>query len=107
MCSSKATVTNGVEQGGILSPALFNVYMDDLSLALNESIVGGTLGGTLISHLCYADGLCLISLSSASMQILLKICNMYARNHRNVLNLSIQCFPSICLKFQLLIYINM
>ena len=26
-CSTKFRVTNGVKQGGILSPALFNVYM--------------------------------------------------------------------------------
>ena len=28
------TVCNGVKQGGILSPHLFNVYMDDLSVIL-------------------------------------------------------------------------
>ncbi len=30
-------VGNGVRQGGILSPYLFNVYMDGLSDSLNES----------------------------------------------------------------------
>ena len=44
-------VSNGVRQGGILSPLLFNVYVDDLSAQLN--------------HLMYADDLVLMSPSSA------------------------------------------
>ena len=36
-------VSNGVKQGGILSPKLFNVYMDSLSIQLNSSNVGGKL----------------------------------------------------------------
>ena len=30
------TVVNSVKQGGIISPILFNMYMDDLSIALNS-----------------------------------------------------------------------
>ena len=71
-------VINGVKQGGILSPMLFNVYMDDLSIKLNQSGIGGVIGGHLINHLCYADDLCLISISSAGMQKLLDMCSTYA-----------------------------
>ena len=38
--------------------------MDDLSVALNNSGIGGYLGDTFLNHLCYADDICLISLSS-------------------------------------------
>ena len=38
--SSFFTVTNGVRQGGILSPFLFTLYVDDLSHRLNNSKVG-------------------------------------------------------------------
>ena len=43
--STQFTVSNGVKQGGIISPILFNVYMDDLSIALNSSGIGGGGGG--------------------------------------------------------------
>ena len=38
--------------------------MDDLSVALNNSGIGGYLGDAFLNHLCYADNICLISLSS-------------------------------------------
>ena len=42
-------------------------------------ILGG--GGVLVNHLCYADDICLISLSSAGMQQLLNICDTYAKEY--------------------------
>ena len=45
--------------------------MDDLSIALNNSGIGGYLGDAFLNHLCYADDICLISLSSSEMQQLL------------------------------------
>ena len=59
-----------------MSPKLFIVYMDALSLLLNNTNIGGTLNGKL-SHISYADDLCLLSISSACMQRLLNICEEY------------------------------
>ena len=42
------TILNGVRQGGILSPKLFSVYMDDLSKLLINSGIG-----------CFIDNVCL------------------------------------------------
>ena len=70
-CSTKFRVTNEVKLGGTLSTALFNVYMNNLSVSLNYSGIGGFLGGNLINHLGYADNLCLVVLSSSEMQCLL------------------------------------
>ena len=53
--STHFTVANGVKQGGIESPILFNMYMDDLSIALKNSGIGGFLGDAFLNHLCYAD----------------------------------------------------
>ena len=83
-CGSTSTsfhASNGVKQGGILSPMHFNVYMDQLSIRLNGSGVGRDIGGHLINHLCYADDLCLIWMPSSGLQSLLDICNSYATEH--------------------------
>ncbi len=55
--SSPFMVINGVRQGGILSPYLVNVYMDDLSRELNACKIGCINGAMLINHLMYADDL--------------------------------------------------
>ena len=50
--------------------------MNNLSLSLNSYGIGGLLGENLFNHLCYADDICLISLSSSGMQQLLDICEL-------------------------------
>ena len=85
-CSTKFRLTNRVKQGGILSPALFSVYMNNLSVSLNHSGIGGSLVGNLINHLCYVHDLCLIALSSSGMQCLLDICNKYVTGHQLTYN---------------------
>ena len=62
------------KQGCIMSQMIFNLYMDDLSLTLNCFGVGGYIGTSLINYLCYADDLCVISLSSSDLQQLLNVC---------------------------------
>ena len=79
--TSSFLVSNGVKQGGIISPILFNVYMDQVCKNFNASNIGGDIGGKLVNHLCYADDICLISLSSVGMQQLLSICDIYAKEH--------------------------
>ena len=91
-------VSNGVKQGDILSPMLFNVYIDQLSIKLNRSGIRGNIGGHLINQLCYADDLCLISLPSAGMQKLLDMCSSYAIEHVLIYNGS-KSF-SLCFKLK-------
>ena len=57
--------------------------MDGLSTSLNSSNIGGHIGG---NHICYADDMCLISLSSAGMQRLLNNCNDYADQYSLLCN---------------------
>ena len=79
-------VGNGIKQRRIISPILFNIYVDDLSMHLNSFGIRGYLKTTFINHLCYADDLCFISLSSSGMQQLLHIYNEYAAKHQLIYN---------------------
>ena len=79
--SSLFSVGNGVRQGSILSPYLFNVYMDDLSSQLKSCYKGCNIGGRMINHLMYADDLALICPSIAGLRSLVSICEMYGVDH--------------------------
>lgn len=78
-CISKSfNVSNGVRQGGILSPLLFSIYMDSLSDKLNSSKAGCLINDKLYNHLIYADDTVLIAPSAAALQCLLAICDVYS-----------------------------
>ena len=101
--SSSFQVGNGVKQGGILSPVLFNIYMDKLSMTLNNTAIGGQIGGQLLNHLCYVDDMCLISISSAGMQELLNVCHSYSIEHSLLYNKNKSyslCFKPTSIKFE-------
>jgi hypothetical protein len=70
-----------VRQGGILSPRLFNVYIDDLSVKLSSSHAGCTIGGHVINHFAYADDLVLLCPSVKGLQQLIGICANYGKIH--------------------------
>ena len=58
--SGNVYVTNGVRQSGVLSPLLFNVYVNELSECLNKSGIGGSMNGTIINHMFYADDISMV-----------------------------------------------
>ena len=51
--------------------------MDDLSVALNNSGIGGNLGDAFLNHSCYTDDICLISLSSVNVVRYYIVYSMY------------------------------
>ena len=77
MTSCFFSVSNGVRQGGILSPYLFAIYMDDLSVTLNNAKVGCHINNRCANHMLYADDLCVIAPSPRGLQSLLDICSKY------------------------------
>ena len=95
--SEKFHVTNGVRQGGVLSPLLFNVYVNELSDCLNKSGIGGSMNGTVINHMLYSDDICIISLSSAGLQQLLNICSGYSELHDLTFNAKKSMCDCVCI----------
>ena len=93
--STAFQVTNGVRQGGIISPMLFNLYINDFSIRLTNSGIGGTLCGKFVNHMIYADDLCIVSLSSSGLQTLLKMCTDYCDLH----DIKFNAKKSVCLFF--------
>ena len=88
-------MTNGVSQDRVLSAQFFNVYIDGLSDILNKYTIGDSLGGKRMNHLLYADDLCIVSLSSVSLQQLRSICDQYCATHFLTFNVH----KSVCMFF--------
>ena len=74
-------VSNGVKQGGILSPLLFHIYVNNLSIALNSSIYGCCAGFMRANHILYADDICILASSPFALQKLLHMCCDYANKN--------------------------
>ena len=78
--------TNGVKQGGVLSPVLFTIYMDCLLKELRDSGVGCHIGNVFTGALGYADDLILLTPTKHSMNILLKICESFSKQFNILFN---------------------
>ena len=78
--SSAFKTTEGVKQGGILSPFLFNFFMDSLISEIKDLQIGALLGKSNISILAYCDDILLISPSNGHMNIMLNKCERFAQD---------------------------
>ena len=79
-------VTNGVRQGGILSPRLFAIYVEKLSEQLESSKVGCHINKQCMNHLFYADDAVLLAPTVDALQKLIDVCQDFARKGGMVYN---------------------
>ena len=76
--SSSFSTSNGVRQGGVLSPILFTLYIDVLLERLESSGVGCHIGHEYLGSLCSADDLALLAPTVFSLRRMLKICGEFS-----------------------------
>ena len=84
---------SGVREGGILSPILFNLYVDCIIIALRKSDYGCHLRHLYVGCFMYADDLILLPASIYDLQKMLNICS----NTGNDLGLSFNAKKSTCI----------
>jgi len=71
--SSSFLVKNGVKQGGIVSPKLVCVYLDELFKRLKDSKLGCYVSDLWVAALAYADDVVLLAPTVRAMRALLDI----------------------------------
>ena len=76
--TTQVLASNGVTQGGVLSPILFIVYMDELLVALSNSGVGCHIGNTFCGSFGYADDVIILCPTIHSIRKMLSICEEFA-----------------------------
>ena len=100
ICSDYFDVQSGLKQGCLLSPGLFNLFINDLVYDLKNSDCGVSIGNEQISVLGYADDLVCVSESEEGVQSMLDIldtwCNKWNMNV-NVSKTQIVHFRPMCI----------
>ena len=80
--SRTISISQGVKQGGVLSPLLYSLYVNDLLVELENSGLGARLGNIYSGAPMYADDLALIATSPEELQGMLDIVQTYAQKWR-------------------------
>ena len=76
--SKSFSAANGVKQGGVLSPLLFSVYIDELLNRLKSAGIGCHIGHVYLGTLAYADDLTLLAPNLCALKQMTNICTAFA-----------------------------
>ena len=74
-------ISNGVRQGAISSPILWNLYCNILILNMRNSGIGCNIAGQYCGIFIYADDIILLSASRIGLQAMVDICGTFAKSH--------------------------
>ena len=79
-------ITQGVRQGCVLSPLLFNIFMAGLAKNLSASDSGLKLDSKKINSLFWADDIVLLSENQSDLEKLLKMVSEYCNTNKLTIN---------------------
>ncbi len=80
------TITRGTRQGSLLSPWMFNLFINDLLVSVYHSNYGVRVGDTRVNSVAYADDITLLSAMASGLQQLIDICVDYSDEWRFLFN---------------------
>ena len=80
--SNGFSVTRGTKQGSIISPQLFNLFLNDLLLCLSQCSAGARVGDLHVNSFAYADDVSVFAPTVTGLQQLINICHDYASTWR-------------------------
>ena len=80
--STDFSVTNGVKQGGVVSPYISAVYINLLIESIRNSRVGCMIGSLIANVFVYADDLIILSPTVTALQKLVNKCEKYGQEFK-------------------------
>ena len=93
--SSSFGIGNGTRQWGLLSPILFNRYVTDFIVSIQDSGIGCNVGGMMLNILASADDMVFICPSWYAMQSLIAMLDLGASNYDMLCNTA----KTVCMMF--------
>ena len=78
--------TEGVKQGGVLSPYLFNFFINDLIVNCISHNIGACVNGLNLSIIAYCDDIIILSPSYGQAMVILEECFKFANQWKMEFN---------------------
>lgn len=80
LCGPLFSIFSGVKQGGVLSPFLFNVFIEELIEKIKFLNIGVNLYGIVVPLLAFCDDIILMSNAQSELQTILNECSTFSYN---------------------------